>query len=163
MSEEQQVRVISPPNTLRAKVVEGGPGAVSQEVLARAEKVMADMADSYVDWAAADLENLGEVVATLKVSDTADQKDHLKRIFAIAHDMKGQGGSFGFVLITTFGDMLCKYVDKLESATPAQIEVIALHLHAMQVVVSKSMKGDGGPAGAELLKGLDLVAAKRAG
>lgn len=162
MSNEQQVRIITPPNLLRTKVVEGGPGAVSAKALAQAEKVIADMADSYVEWVAADLVRLADALAALRSSAPSEQKHLLRSIFAVAHDMKGQGGSFGYGLITTFADLLCKYVENLEVVTPEQTQVIALHVESMRVVVAQCMKGDGGPGGNQLLTGLEMVAAKTA-
>ena len=162
MSDEKKVRFITPPNTLRAKVAEGGPGAVTPEVLARAEKVIAGMTDSYVEWAASDLVRLEAVIAELKAAPTARHPEILKRIFHIAHDMKGQGGSFDYKLMTIIGDMLCRYVERLETASQAQVEVLALHLSTMQLVIAKQLKGDGGSDGAKLMRGLELVAAKRA-
>ncbi len=41
MSDDEEVQVIKPPSTLKAKVGTGGPGAVDLETLERAEAVIA--------------------------------------------------------------------------------------------------------------------------
>lgn len=50
-------KLIRPPQTLNLKVTVGGEGAVDAAVLEPAEQVIADLADSYVDWAAEDIGN----------------------------------------------------------------------------------------------------------
>ena len=159
MDDEPKVEVITPPDTLKKKVKTGGPGAVDLDTLNRAEAVIADMTDNYVEWAANDLAKIHQALEDLK-AEKKDHKDALARIFQLSHDMKGQGGSFGYTLMTILGGNLCDFVDKLENAGPAEIEVIQLHINAMGLVIAKEMKGDGGKAGVQLLQGLGLVAAK---
>ena len=62
--------------------------------------------------------------------------------------------------MTILGGKLCKFVEKLEDATAAEVEVIQLHVNTMDLVITKRMKGDGGKEGEQLLEGLGLVAAK---
>ena len=159
MDDQPKAEVITPPDTLKKKVKIGGPGAVDLDTLDRAEAVIADMTDNYVEWAAKDLENIHQALEELK-AEKKDQKGTLARIFQLAHDMKGQGGSFGYTLMTILGGTLCNFVENLEAAGSAEVEVIGLHINAMDLVIANEMKGDGGKEGEQLLKGLGLVAAK---
>ncbi len=159
MSEESKAQFIQPPNTLKTKVVEGGPGAVNLAVLAKAEDVIAGMADAYEKWAAEDLDRLAKAVAEL-AANLDDPAAYKEKLFQVAHDMKGQGGSFGYDLMTVIGDGLCRFLEKREDYGPRELEAIQLHVAAMHVVMSKQMKGDGGPDGIKLLKGLEMVSTK---
>jgi len=159
MDDEPKAEVITPPDTLKKKVKTGGPGAVDLGTLERAEAVIADMTDAYVEWAAKDVAKIHQALENLKAEKT-DRKGALARIFQLSHDMKGQGGSFGYTLMTILGGNLCNFVEKLEDAGSAEIEVIQLHISAMDLVIAKQMKGDGGKEGEQLLKGLGLVAAR---
>ena len=159
MDDEPKAEVITPPDTLKKKVKTGGPGAVNLDTLERAEAVIADMTDNYVEWAAKDLAKIYQALDNLK-AEKKDRKDALALIFQLSHDMKGQGGSFGYTLMTILGGTLCNFVEKLEDAGSVEIEVIQLHINAMALVIAKQMKGDGGKEGVQLLKGLGLVAAK---
>ena len=159
MDDEPKVEVITPPDTLKKKVKTGGPGAVDLDTLERAEAVIADMTDNYMEWVAKDLAKIHRALEDLK-GEKKDHKDALARIFQLSHDMKGQGGSFGYTLMTILGGTLCNFVENLEDAGPAEVEVIQLHINAMDLVIAKQMKGDGGKEGEQLLKGLGLVAAK---
>lgn len=161
MNTQPKAQFITPPNTLKAKVVEGGPGAVSADVLSRAEQVISDMSGEYEKWVVEDMARLNAALAELNEAKDA-RKPYLEKIFQIVHDMKGQGGSFDYQLISIIGDMLCRYVEKLEDANAQEIEVIGVHVNSMQVVVSQHIKGEGGAVGDKLLKGLDLIVSKTA-
>ena len=90
---------------MKAKV--GGTGAVDAAALARAEQVIADMAGDYLEWAEEDLLNMEDALDKLKAAGRKDSKEHIERIFQLAHDVKGQGGSFGYDMMTRISDQLC--------------------------------------------------------
>jgi len=159
MSDDNVGKLIRPPNKLSNKVTVGGPGAVDDAALERAEQVITELAVSYVDWAREDLTKLQNAFDELKSSDGGE--DPLDAVFQIAHDIKGQGGSFDYDLMTIIGDMLCRYIEGLEgNATKLANEVIELHINALQAVISQELKGNGGPVGNQLLSGLELVVKK---
>lgn len=154
-----QPEIINPPQSLQSKVSKGGAGAVDMDALKRAEEVITNLADDYVDWAKEDLVKLEDAYAKLAAGD-GDAKVLLNGVFHVAHDMKGQGGSFGYELMTAVGDKLCRLVEKMETAGPRQIKMIRLYVDAMQVIIAHKLKGDGGDEGKQLLMGLELVVQK---
>lgn len=164
MSEDKSPRVITPPNTLKTKVKVGGPGAVDPEVLERAEAVIANLTDNYLEWVQEDFEKILQAYNDLKATQ-GDNCDVLERVFQVAHDMKGQGGSFGYDLITVIGNQLCRFLEKVDRSKvgPSEVEIIRVHIDAMRVVISNRIRGDGGKIGRELLAGLDLVSQKSLG
>lgn len=151
--------IIDPPQTLKNKVKLGGPNAINPEVLQRAEAVISNMAGEYLQWVEKDLVNIQTAWDGLKASPTG-AREHLEHIYQVSHDIKGQGGSFGYHLMTVIGDKLCRFTEKLEQAGPLETEVIRLHIDAMRVVIGKRIKDTGGAVGAQLLAGLDQVTAK---
>ena len=154
-------RIIRPNLTLNSKVTVGGPGAVDEATLERAEKVIQGMAEDYVKWAKEDLIRLAKAFAPLKAGQ-GDAAKNLTAIFEVAHDIKGQGGSFDFQLMTFIGNQLCRFIESLNGKAEApEIEVIELHVNALQVVMSQKLKNDGGAVGKALLTGLEKVIAKR--
>ena len=160
MSEDEAGKIIRPPNKLSNKVTIGGPGAVDEAALERAEQVISELSSSYIDWAKEDLSKLTLAFDELKA--TKDGDTALDAVFQISHDIKGQGGSFEYDLMTIIGDMLCRYIEGLENNVDDQsIEVIELHINALQAVISQALKGDGGAVGNQLLSGLELVIKKR--
>ena len=159
MAEEQKVEVITPPDNLKDKVKSGVSGGVDEKVLARAEAIVASMGGDFVQWAEKDLKSLQQAFDNLK-SDPADQKETLNTIFQISHDIKGQGGSFDFGLLTAVGDSLCRFTEEREQANAAEIKAIELHVEALKLILNERLKGDGGDTGIALLEGLRQVVDK---
>ena len=154
-------QIIDPPQTLRSKVKLGGPKAVDPEVLARAEAVITSMAGDYLQWVEKDLANIQHAWEALKASpDGLVDKEKLDRIYQISHDIKGQGGSFGYQLMRVIGDKLCRFIEQLDRLGTKEIEVIRLHIDGMRVVIGQRIQDKGGAIGAQLIAGLDQVTAK---
>lgn len=152
-------QIIKPPQTLQSKVEKGGPGAVDLDALARAEDVIANLADDYMDWVREDFVRLEAAFDKFKAGD-GTAAENLEALFQIAHDMKGQGGSFGYDLMTSIGDHLCRLLETLDKDGPREQGMIRVHIDAMRVVITKELKGDGGDEGRQLLMGLTLMGEK---
>ena len=156
---EDILEVINPPNVLKEKGGTDGPGAIDLEALEKAEKVIASLANSYLDPVADDLRNIDETFGKLEAA-TGDRKEELMAVFQTALILKGQGGSFGYDLMTTIGNELCRLIEKLDKAGPKEVEAIKLHIDSMKLVISNDIKGDGGVTGKEMLAGLQQVCDK---
>ena len=117
--------------------------------LANAEAALARLANSYVTWAEGDVRKLTECFARLEAEGGADP---LATLFAVAHDMKGQGATFGYPLLTRIGQALCRLIEH----EPDSIAAIGAHVAALARVVGERMTGDGGEAGQSLLTRLGL-------
>jgi len=161
MADDNKPQIITPPNTLKAKVSVGGPNAVDLDALERAEQVITNMADSYLDWVEEDLKKISLAFDRL-VEGSDDRAKDLDRVFAVAHDMKGQGGSFGFELITAIGNNLCRLLERFDDSVAPQIqnEAIRIHIEAMKLVINSRMKGDGGAQGTAILEGVQQMVLK---
>ena len=72
----------------------------------------------------------------------------------------GQGGSFGYPLMTAIGTQLCRFIESATTWDAAHIGVIKIHIDAMRLVIGNKMAGEGGPVGANLVAGLAAVVAK---
>jgi len=156
---EDKLEVINPPNTLKQKVGTGGAGAVDLEALERAEQVIAGMTDSYLSWVADDLKKMDKAYARLAAA-TGDRKEEMEAIFQIAHDIKGQGGSFGYDLMTAIANELCRLIEKADTIRNAEVEAVKLHVDSLKLVIGEDMKGQGGKAGEKMLAGLQQVCDK---
>lgn len=156
---EDKLEVINPPNTLKQKVGTGGPGAVDLEALQRAEEVIIGMTDSYLNWVVEDLKKIDEAYTKL-ANAQGDGKEELEGVFQVSHDIKGQGGSFGYDLMTAIGNELCRLIEKIDIPDPGEIEAIKVHIDSMKLVIGEDMKGQGGKAGEKMLAGLQKVCDK---
>lgn len=122
-----------------------------------------DMQDDYLVWVKDDLASLqGAYEKALKSGDAREQ--HQEELYDFAHDVKGQGSSFGYPLMTAVANQLCAFMEGIEGKmSDVQLDVVKVHIDTMKLVVTQQMSGDGGTAGEQLLKGLDAVIAKVAG
>lgn len=148
------VQIITPPNLLKQKV--SGSGGPTPEMLARAEAAVSQMSDDYPGWALDDVNRLGAMVAEVAPTD-ANGKDVLGDAFKLAHDMRGQGGSFGYPLMTRIANSFCRYVESLNTVDAGALEICDAHVKSMRAVLQNRVKGDGGAIGAQIAEGLETA------
>lgn len=127
---------------------------IDENLIARAEAMIAGMRSQYLDWAKEDLRSLEQCHAEALALPEAGRQDCRKRLFAVAHDIKGQGGSFGFPLMTRIGNQLCRYIESRAGLGEAEMRLIARHIAALRQVIDEEMDGEGHPRGEALCEEL---------
>ncbi|NVJ97585.1 MAG: Hpt domain-containing protein [Alphaproteobacteria bacterium] len=148
-------------NRLKEKTAGLAPGkvSISAEALEAAEKALEKMAEDYPDWVSGLIVKLQEQHG--RCVDTPEKRrDCFEAINHIAHDMKGQGGTFGYPLITTIADSLYGFTYSREGITDNQVELVKAHLDAMRAVIRGRVSGNGGEIGEKLIEGLNQAIAK---
>lgn len=159
----EKPQFIQPPSQLKDKVSVTHDG-VDLEALEQAEKLIAGMQDSYLEWVEEDLAKLQSLYDAAEKAEGDDRRKLLDGIFAVAHDVKGQGGSFDYPLMTVIGNQLCRFIEKQEGEVKAShMAVVKVHIDALRVVISQRMSGDGGKTGDGLVRGLNAAVAKTMG
>ncbi|MBT5186291.1 MAG: hypothetical protein HOH19_14600 [Kordiimonadaceae bacterium] len=162
-----KVRFFRVKNTLKEKAAGLGLAAgaeieFDEDILAGAQDVLDELAEDYPDWVMGVIENLFEVHRRC-VDDEVNRKGYFENINGIAHDMKGQGGTFGYQLITDFAEGLYNFTSTGAGLSDSHVEIIKAHIDAMRVVIRERIDGDGGEIGSELKKGLEASVAKYGG
>jgi chemotaxis protein histidine kinase CheA len=116
-----------------------------------AEAAVAALADSFLEWITEDIDNAKKALADAQ-DKPGDNQPLIRAIFEVVHNVKGQGGSFGYDLLTKIGGSLCNYL-RVESASAdeKQLKVIAAHFAAMDFVLEKNIQGSGDAIGDQLL------------
>lgn len=125
--------------------------------LANAQAAVADLADQYIGWVNEDLARL-ETAAAAAAGSTAPDK--LAAVYDVAHDIKGQGSTFGYQLVTEIGALLCRYIQDCIKKARCDAGVIAAHIEALHTVVDNRVQGDAGEIGREILEALRGAARK---
>jgi hypothetical protein len=125
-----------------------------EAVLARAQAAVADLAKTYAPNTIADLDRC---VALLKAAreDANARAASVRDLYGIAHNIKGQGSSFGYPLVTRIGHSLCTLVRQERDFSDADLGVMQAHLDALRLILAKDIKGDGGETGAKLAARLE--------
>lgn len=117
----------------------------------KAMAVLEDLAKDYVVWVQKDLENLENTYAqACGVSGNDRDKIIRENLFRIAHDMKGQGATFGYDLITDIGNHLCRYIERQEKFEKIEMDVIKIHVDALRQIIDQKLIADGGQIGQTL-------------
>jgi hypothetical protein len=83
------------------------------------------------------------------------------KLNTLAHEFRGQGGVFGYPLVTMFGKSLYEAtLNENLAVTPNHIEFFKAHVDSINAVMTEKVKGDGGEIGRALMQGLSTAQEK---
>ena len=151
-------QVITPPNTLKAKV---GPGkGVDPRILERAQSVVESMAG---DFEARAIAEAGRILHLAEQLGQDGNDDAVADIARIGHELKGQGGTFDYPLITKIGASLCQYIESVSDDGHVDAEIVRAHGNALRAMAGNKVTGDGGALEQELIRELDRLLKKTIG
>jgi hypothetical protein len=158
-----KVEVIHPPTNLRDKVSITADG-VDLDVLEKAEQVIASLSTSYLEWVEEDLRKVQKLVEQIEAAAPEAVPPLLSDLYTVAHDIKGQGGSFNYHLMTAIGKYLCRFIEAIQTAPQASHwPVLRVHVDALRLIIAEKMEGDGGAEGDRMLRGLRAAITKTVG
>lgn len=146
------------PNRLGAKVGLK-PGAsvpvFARDVLAAAEAEISNRAGDYARWIAGMVEETTRDVERL-ATNPDQTAEILARVNRAAHEMRGQGGIFGYPLVTMFAKSLFEATSRgAEPVDDRGCRLLRAHVDAIRAVTAGKIGGDGGAVGRRLLETLD--------
>ena len=119
------------------------------EAVRKAQEAVAALADNFTDWMRSDLKSALASLAKAK-DGLPDNASDIRDIYAVCHNIKGQGGSFGYELITDVGKSLCDYIHDAGPASEKKLKVVEAHLTAIKFILDRDIQGDGGDVGKQL-------------
>jgi len=153
-----EVKIIKPKVDLRSKAPETGEPL--ETLIAKADAAVAEMAAEYP---ARVEEELSELIVLINEATAAvgqPQKERLLKIYDYAHDFKGQGGTFGYDLISRIGASLCRLLHSKETIKQAEGDLVKAHYDALRAVIAGNITGDGGKLGNQLAGGLETASTR---
>lgn len=136
-----------------------GPGDLPLNFLEEAEEQLQRAALDFTEWAKVYLKKLSDL-CDKALKGSAKRREHFEEINLLAHELRGQGGTFGYPLITTFGKMLYDSTGKNCREDDNAVEIVKAHIDAMRAVLRDKVSGDGGQIGRELLHSLEVAVEK---
>lgn len=143
-----------------------GGGLEEAEMLRRAEQAIAALKAEYPGWVERHIADLEEASNRARTG-AGECAGQLEIVADIAHDVKGEGTTYGYPLMTAIGQALHRFAAGLasnaEACGVAQFDVIDRHIEAMRTVIRGRIEGDGGAFGEGLLAGLARAVAEAAG
>lgn len=129
-------------------------------LLNEAERIMARLADEYVDTLDNDVAQI-EAALTMLDLDAETRSAGLELIARRAHDIKGQGGAFGYPLATRIAETTYRAA-RAAVAGETMDETLSRCAAALRQVVAGRLGGDGGDAGRAILAELRQAAGRDA-
>lgn len=153
----KQVYYFRLPNRLREKV--GGAGVKGRGVLPvgaldEADGSLQRNAFEFHDWALGYLSVMSRICDKAHELDDSQRRKPFEKINEIAHELRGQGGTFGYPIITSVGKMLYEITGFACSVDDRAIRIVKAHIDTMRVVFRDKISGDGDEVGRELIKTL---------
>lgn len=137
-----------------------GPGTLALERLEEADNNLKREALEFHHWAADYLGTLSKLCErSLQIPEEMRRK-HFQNINLLAHELRGQGGTFGYPLITEVGYMLYCLTKAPCPTEDRAVTVVKAHIDTMHTVFRNQIDGDGGPVGKELISVLRAAIAR---
>ena len=138
----------------------GAPGALPTRVLAEADSKLDRSATDFHTWALDYLRSLSRLCVVASKVPADKRRKPFEHINLIAHELRGQGGTFGYPLITVVGKMLYQITGLGCPTDDNAIEIVKAHIDTMRVVFRDKVTGDGGEVGRDLLEALKKAIAR---
>lgn len=155
--EKRPVVYFEIPNRLgvKAGIKPGEPVPVfARDVLAAAESEIAARAGDFAEWIGDMIEECVRDVERL-TQDPTRAREPVERLHHAAHEMRGQGGMFGYPLVTLFAKSLHEATaPEIDAVDDNRCRLLKAHVDAIRAVAAGKIGGDGGSVGRSLLRTL---------
>ena len=117
----------------------------------KATQAISGLTAQYVEQAKADLQVMKKLLAQARKA-TPGKRFRLMRedFFMKVHDMKGQGSTFGYPLLTEVGACACDYLRNKTEVTPEDLDVLTRLVADIERILTDDLTGMGGLAGSEI-------------
>ena len=134
------------------------PG-IDPEILARAEQAVAALGGDFVNQTKMTLDAQR---THLEETTELPQGDMLRDVFSFVHDLRGQGGSFGYPLLSSIGGSLCAFLEARDfRLTEGDAVVLRLHFDAAAASLTDQIGGEGDAISQALVTSLSELVDKR--
>ena len=116
----------------------------SQSAIDKMNAAFQEAAEKYPKVAKEHLQQLEEAVKQYEQihKSSGDVNEAIERIHWVAHELKGQGATFGYPLLTVYSESLCKLTKPDRKVTNSQAEIIRAHYDLIRIIILQDIKGD---------------------
>ncbi len=135
---DEWYQMVKNPKNLKGKVPLTG-GVNPEIAFQQADDAMRELSTEYFDKLGSDIKYLEGLIVDFKKDH--DMK-HLDQVYNIVHNMRGQGATFNFPLVSDIGKSFCRYASARKSKDTFSFELVVQHFEALRVVYRDEIKGD---------------------
>lgn len=149
------VEFIGNPNPIARKARPIG-GKSAEDMLKEADQRVGVLKQEFSDILRRDTQIIVDLLRRAE-TDLAGRNSYLLDLRRVAHELRGQGGTFGYPLVTAVCDSYCKLLDMIHEVDESRLPLVRTHVDALRAVVGADIKGDGGAVGRELTESLRVI------
>jgi Hpt domain len=131
--------VITQPNPLR-NVLRRVAEKDRDDPVARAEKALAGLSGEFKSWMTIETDRLAAAYAAVLKHGFTDVTG--AELFRAAHDIKGDGATFGFPSAAVAAESLCRIIEHAPDLDRLPAQLIAHHINAIEAIVRERTKLD---------------------
>ena len=115
------------------------------------DDALAELTEIYLEAARKDVGDLEALVA--RALDHPDQwTDVGAEMRRIVHNVKGQGSSFGYPLMTKIGESLSHLLKLVKKPEDPVLKLVEAHISALRLVLDQDIRDEAGAHGQALLR-----------
>jgi len=125
----------------------------SLDYIKESDDPMAELRQVYLEAVQQDVADL-EALIGKALEDSAGWSKACAEMRRITHNVKGQGSSFGYPLMTAVGNSLSVLLKKADMPEMGALRLADAHVASLRLILTQDIQGDGGAQGAELTQRL---------
>lgn len=128
----------------------------SLDYIEESDDPMAELRQVYLEAAHKDVADLETQVAKT-LADPTCWPEACAEMRRITHNVKGQGTSFGYPLMTSVGGSLSVLLKQMDAPVPGAVKLAEAHVASLRLVLAQDIQGSGGAQGEELARRLTAL------
>ncbi len=133
-------------------------GGLSQdEALKRAEAAVEAVAKEFEGMLSDELDEMDILMAAYKANPS---KETLDPLFGRVHNLRGQGTTLGYPLITRIGTSFCRYIIDQDPSKQVKAALIEQHLQALRIVLKERTESEGDAVSKQVAEALETAVDK---
>ncbi|NCB49723.1 MAG: hypothetical protein EOM53_03495 [Alphaproteobacteria bacterium] len=113
-------------------------------------KIIEDLSQDYEKNALSEVQEMEDIFS--QAQRDKDITLLTKDLFRKAHDMKGQGITFGYPLITFVGNHLCRYLENKTVLSESLLKGVRFHLDIISKIFEDKIKSEESPLAEEIIE-----------
>ncbi|MGI9382510.1 MAG: Hpt domain-containing protein [Methyloligellaceae bacterium] len=148
-SADDKAYVIASSDALAKRCVRPGNGLeAAQKAIKAAEHAIEELSVNFKDWMVGEVERLARAGDAIKADGPSEST--VEDVFAVAHDIKGQAGTFGYPLAGDICASLCRLLDTCPDKSRIPVVLVEQHVDAVKAILREDAKGDDNRTACEL-------------
>lgn len=122
----------------------------------KANQAISGLKEQYLEQTKEDVRIMKDLLLKAQKAEQQKRFKFIREDFFIkVHDMKGQGSTFGYPLLTEIGAYACDFLRYKQEITDADLTVLKQIVKDAETVLEEDLMGTGGQIGADIRERLE--------